>query len=226
MTREGNRLRRRRLLFAAGTVLAVAGAVSAVVGAWALLAIWSGSSGSWGAASELRDLALVVGGFLALVAGVVSIARGVGFGRTLPATFLTPPEEARVIRAIRDAEQLTAGEILVHLADHAEGDVLTAARASFDRLGVAKTVERSGVLFFVAVRQRRFAVVGDRGIHERVPEGFWDDVVRRVQQRFAEGKYAEGLTEGIALAGDALARFFPRRPDDINELSDAISRDS
>ena len=81
-----------------------------------------------------------------------------------------------------------------------------------------------GGLIFIAVRDHRFAVLGDRGIDERVPPGFWDEVVGRVQRHFGEGRFGDGLAAGVDLAGEALAQYFPPRPDDRNELPDAISR--
>jgi uncharacterized membrane protein len=88
---------------------------------------------------------------------------------------------------------------------------------------MARTRDRNGVLFFVGVRDRRFAVIGDSGIHEAVPRDFWAGVVARVEARFAEGRHADGLIDGIRMAGAALAEYFPPRPDDVNELPDTLS---
>jgi uncharacterized membrane protein len=88
---------------------------------------------------------------------------------------------------------------------------------------MARTRDRNGVLFFVGVRDRRFAVIGDTGIYEALPGNFWSWVVTCVEGRFANGQYAMGLIEGIRMAGTALANHFPPRPDDINELPDSLS---
>jgi uncharacterized membrane protein len=138
-------------------------------------------------------------------------------------TFLDADERQRVIHAIRQFEEGTSGEIRVHLEERIDGPATDAAARVFARLGMTKTRERNGVLFLVGVRDRRFAVVGDAGINDVVPRGFWNGVVERVEGRFADGRYADGLVEGITLAGTALAEHFPPRTDDINELPDDLS---
>ncbi|RMG43183.1 MAG: TPM domain-containing protein [Acidobacteria bacterium] len=130
------------------------------------------------------------------------------------------------MEAIAAAERRTSGEIRVHLAAGGEGEIMERAARTFEQLGMTATRERNGVLFYVDVPARRIAILGDAGIHERVPEGFWDEVLSRVRERFAEGRFGKGLAEGIALAGEALAEHFPHRPDDVNELPDQISRES
>lgn len=138
-------------------------------------------------------------------------------------TFLSAHERERVIGAIREFERRTSGEIRVHLQERIDGSAKDAAARAFDRLGMARTRDRNGVLFFVGVRDRRFAVIGDTGIYDAVPRDFWADVVTRVEARFAEGRYAEGLVEGARMAGNALCEHFPPRPDDVNELPDSLS---
>ncbi|MBP7148681.1 MAG: TPM domain-containing protein [Acidobacteria bacterium] len=134
-------------------------------------------------------------------------------------------EEERVLAAMREFERRTSGEIRVHLAARITRDIMEEARTAFEKLGMTATAERNGVLFFVAVAERRFAVLGDRGIHAQVAPDFWDGVAAAVAERFARGRFADGLCEGIALAGESLAALFPRRPDDRNELPDRISRE-
>jgi uncharacterized membrane protein len=86
-----------------------------------------------------------------------------------------------------------------------------------------RTRERNGVLFFVSVRDKKLAVIGDKGIHDHVAQDFWADVIKQVEMRFAEGSFGEGLAEGIGKVGSELARHFPRRADDVNELPDKVS---
>ena len=138
-------------------------------------------------------------------------------------TFLSADERERVIAAIREFERKTSGEIRVHMQERIDGSAKEAAARAFDRLGMARTRDRNGVLFFVGVRDRRFAVIGDTGIYDAVPHEFWATAVTRVETRFAEGRYADGLVEGIRMAGAALAEHFPPRPDDVNELPDLLS---
>jgi uncharacterized membrane protein len=88
-----------------------------------------------------------------------------------------------------------------------------------------KTADRNGVLFYLAITDRKFAIIGDAGINSKVPAGFWDDVKELLQREFREGKFTEGLSEGIVLAGSHLKNHFPISKDDVNELSDEISFD-
>jgi uncharacterized membrane protein len=143
--------------------------------------------------------------------------------RDCPHTFLLPGEEELVLSAIRKFERRTSGEIHVHLSS-SDGDIAREAQKEFDGLGLANTRERNGVLFFVAVPQRRFAVLGDVGIHQKVPPDFWQSVVSHVEKALAEGHRGEALATGIEMAGHALVEHFPARAEDVNELPDAISR--
>jgi uncharacterized membrane protein len=97
------------------------------------------------------------------------------------------------------------------------------ARAAFEAMGMRGAKLHNGVLFFLAVEDRTFAILGDDGIDEKVPEGFWNDVKDTVLGRFREGRFAEGLSEGIRRAGEQLAAFFPHEKDDVDELPNAIS---
>jgi len=141
-------------------------------------------------------------------------------------TFLAPGERARVLEAVSRFESRTSGEIRVHLAEHSMGDPTRAAVQAFEKLGMTGTREHNGVLFFVSVRDRRVAVIGDAGIHAKVSNGFWAEVVRAIETPFSEGRYADGLMAGIEMAGSRLAEHFPPRPDDVNELPDSISDDT
>lgn len=137
--------------------------------------------------------------------------------------FFSKEEERQIIQAIQEAEQNTSGEIRVHLEDHIDGDVLQAAIETFFKIGMQHTKDANGVLIFLVPKQKKFAIIGDRGIHEKVPPGFWDDVSRLMQSHFQRGEYAKGVCAGIRLAGEKLKEYFPLQPDDVNELSDELS---
>jgi uncharacterized membrane protein len=117
----------------------------------------------------------------------------------------------------------TSGEIRVHIESKLKGDVLDRAAWLFKKLGMHKTAERNGVLFYLAVSDKKFAILGDAGINAKVPTGFWDDISELLKNNFKDGKFTEGLSEGILLAGEHLKIHFPHRKDDINELPDEIS---
>ncbi len=147
----------------------------------------------------------------------------------VPRRFFTAQEQARIVEAIRAAEERTSGEIRLHVERDlprrgpAAGDPYLRARAVFAGLGMHRTAERNGVLIYLATRSRRLAVVGDEHLHRKVEEGFWEQVVARITAALADDRPADGLSEGIALIGEKLRAHFPHRPDDVNELSDDIS---
>jgi uncharacterized membrane protein len=208
---------------AAGAAAMAGGLVASAVGGWRLIrGDWVHG---WDERAWVGPFVLLAGGLLLLVASLLLLARGTKVARAVPATFLHEDEEQRVLEAIARFEARTSGEIRVHLARSAGDDIQATARHAFEHLGLTATRERNGVLFYVAVHDRRFAVLGDSGINQKVPPGFWDQVVQRVGHRFRQGQYGEGLVEGLALAGDALATHFPPREDDSNELPDSISRE-
>ncbi|HOK26295.1 MAG TPA: TPM domain-containing protein [Bacteroidales bacterium] len=138
-------------------------------------------------------------------------------------SFFTKEQKETILSAIREAEKDTSGEIRVHIETHCPEDVLDRAAWIFRKLGMDKTRERNGVLFYLAVADRKFAVIGDAGINSKVPEGFWNQVKELLTKYFKDGLFTEGLAEGIKLAGRQLKTFFPYRKDDVNELSDEIS---
>jgi len=141
-------------------------------------------------------------------------------------TFFTKEQQAQILAAVKEAENATSGEIRVHIETFCSEDVLDRAAWIFKKLGMDKTAERNGVLFYLAVNDRKFAVIGDAGINSKVPQGFWDDVKELLQDKFREGNFTEGLSRGIILAGEHLKKHFPHSKDDINELPDEISFDN
>ena len=140
-------------------------------------------------------------------------------------TFFTKEQQSIILAAVKEAENQTSGEIRVHIETSCDEDVLDRTAWVFKKLGMHKTAERNGVLFYLAVKDRKFAVIGDAGINSKVPAGFWDDVKELLLKRFRDGKFTEGLSEGIIMAGEHLKKHFPHKKDDVNELPDEISFD-
>ena len=140
-----------------------------------------------------------------------------------PEDFLTADQQKTVVDAVRFAENGTSGEIRIHIEGECNTAPLKRAEELFGRLGMHKTKLRNGVLIYVACNSKVFAIIGDKGINEVVPENFWEDVIRIMSIRFREGRFAEGLAEAVAASGEKLKRFFPISKDDINELPDEIS---
>ena len=137
--------------------------------------------------------------------------------------YFTEEDKLQITNAIRVAETNTSGEIRVHIEKHCKEDVLDRAAFIFEKLKMHKTALRNGVLFYVAIEDHKFAILGDVGINQKVPDDFWEEIKSDVFEKFKDGKYAEGLAEGIIKAGEQLKAHFPYQEDDVNELSDEIS---
>ncbi len=136
--------------------------------------------------------------------------------------FLAQLDQDRIVQAIRGAELQTSGEIRVHVQRKAGAKIRNVAERTFERLGMTKTALRNGVLLFIATEERRFVILGDRGMDEKVPAGFWDEIAANLTVRFKNGEFTEGIVEAIAAAGEHLQQYFPRSDKDVDELPDEI----
>ena len=136
---------------------------------------------------------------------------------------LSEAGERRVEAAIRAAELRTSGEIRVHVERRCDGDALSAARRWFVRLGMSRTAERNGVLVYVAIDDRAFAIVGDDGIHAKVGPSFWEGLRDGLHADFGRGEFASGIERAVTEAGRTLAEHFPRQARDRDELSNEVS---
>jgi len=140
--------------------------------------------------------------------------------------FFSKDQQLQILTAIREAEESTSGEIRIHIETSCSEDVLDRGAWLFIKLGMHKTAARNGVLFYLAIKERKYAILGDAGINAIVPEDFWDNVNMLLQKNFIKGKFTEGLVEGIFMAGQQLKIHFPHMKDDINELPDELSFDN
>ena len=138
--------------------------------------------------------------------------------------FLSKLEHDRIVQTIRDAESKTSGQIRVYIQrGKLDVDPLGPAQKKFHRLGMQRTPERNAILIFVAPRAHKFAVVGDKAIHEKCGEAFWQRLVEQMREHFRSERFSDALVEAIGEAGKGLASHFPKRstssglPDDIVE---------
>jgi uncharacterized membrane protein len=137
--------------------------------------------------------------------------------------FLRELEHDRIVRAIKEAEAKTSGQIRVFLQrGKFEEDALERAQKKFLQLGMEKTRERNAVLIFVAPRAQKFAVVGDEGVHQKCGEKFWQELVGRMRKHFLREDFTQALMEAITATGELLARHFPKTESAKNELPDEI----
>lgn len=137
--------------------------------------------------------------------------------------FFTKKQEEEIINAIKTAETNTSGEIKVHVESKCEGDAFGRGLQVFGELEMHKTEARNGVLFYLATKDHKFAIVADEGINAVVSDNFWDNIKDDMQVHFKAKAFTEGLSEGILAAGEELKTHFPYQSDDKNELSDDIS---
>jgi uncharacterized membrane protein len=147
------------------------------------------------------------------------------FFKRHPKKFFTEDEQKRIVEEIHKAEERTSGEIRVHLDRHSGEDVLQKAQKIFYQLGMARTKDRNGVLIYLATDHRKFAIVGDEGIHRVVPENYWEEVKEEMRKHFREEKFFAGLCRAIQQIGEKLQAHFPAEKAGANELPDEISEE-
>lgn len=137
--------------------------------------------------------------------------------------FVERLENDRILAAIARAEAKSSGEIRIYVhRGELKEDALARAQNQFSKLGMHKTKERNGVLIFVAPRARKFAVVGDEGIHAKCGEIFWQQLVDKMRAHFKSENFSDALVEAIDETGELLAAHFPRQSDDVDELPNDI----
>lgn len=135
----------------------------------------------------------------------------------------TDEEQGRIRVAVENAEKNTSGEIRVCVEKTCGEEVLDRAAKYFYQLDMDKTKLRNGVLIYLATVDRKFAIIGDAGINQVVPETFWDDTKNAMLEQFKYGKLVEGICTGLEMAGEQLKKYFPHLDDDSNELPDDIA---
>jgi uncharacterized membrane protein len=140
-------------------------------------------------------------------------------------SFLNQLKHDDIVAAIREAEIMTSGEIRVFISRKTISDPVEVAKEHFVRLKMTETLERNGVLIFVAPAAQKFAVIGDVEVHKRCGHPFWTELTKEMSGHFRESKFSQGIIHGVKKAGKLLAEHFPRRPDDKNELPDEVERD-
>jgi uncharacterized membrane protein len=136
---------------------------------------------------------------------------------------LSKEQESIVLKAIQQAERKTSGEIRVHIESHCVGHPVERAEVLFHLLQMHQTDLQNGVLFYLATKDRKFSIIGDKAIDAKVPHEFWETIRDEMRPYLAKNEFDLALELGINKAGEALAIYFPYHKDDINELTDEIS---
>jgi len=137
--------------------------------------------------------------------------------------FLIQQEQDRVVKAIESAELNTSGEIRVHIESFCGGDPLERAIYIFEKIGMHKTIQRNGILIYIAFKSHKLAIIGDDGINSNVPENFWQEEIELLTDYLKKDQAADGLAAVIETIGNKLKEIFPYKEGDINEQSNEIS---
>lgn len=122
---------------------------------------------------------------------------------------MTRLAHARIERAIRDAEAGTTGHIVVRIIPERDVDAFARARQEFETAGLHRAAERNVALILVAPAAHKYAVLGDKALHERVGDAFWNEVVTQMQPYFKRNRIADGVVHAVTRIGSELQRFFP-----------------
>lgn len=137
--------------------------------------------------------------------------------------FLSNIEMASLVEAIKSAEDNSSGEIRIHIDSHTEKDFAKVALDTFHKLGMQNTAKRNGVLFYVSFENRYLTIIGDKGIHKKVKQIFWDHLHDEITNGFASKNYFGSLRDAIMKTGIELKKYFPISGENPNELSNEIS---
>ena len=139
--------------------------------------------------------------------------------------FIHRLDEDRIVAEIAKAEAATSGEIRIFVSARTAGDPVAEAQQHFEKLGMSRTKYRNGVLLYFAPLSRKFAIIGDSGIHEKCGPAFWEALTGEIRPILQSGLFSEAVIKGIQQAGLRLATHFPPDHGDSNELPNAIVRD-
>lgn len=137
--------------------------------------------------------------------------------------FLSEKAEQRIVRAIGEAEEFTTGEIRIHIEFKCKKDPLDRAKTVFGELEMHETEARNGVILYIAVEDRKVAILGDEGISRQVESNFWQDEIDKLIGEFKEGNFEQGIESVVGDIGKKLKQFYPSDGSDPNELDNEIT---
>ena len=121
---------------------------------------------------------------------------------------MTKDERAQVAAALERAENGTNARVAVRIVPDENVDAFELAKAEFEKAGLHQHEPRNAALLLVAPKARRFAIIGDRELHQRVGDDFWGRAAGAMQPHFAKGEIAGGLVAGLDYLGGALRDHF------------------
>ena len=141
--------------------------------------------------------------------------------------FLPESDLHAIARYIGEQERTTSGEIRVSIRQRRSRkerglSVEELARKEFHALGMTKKSERTGILIFLLLEDKKFHILADEGIHAKVEEGTWETIAREMARHFSEKKFREGIEHGIRAVGAELSKHFPPKAGENNELPNTV----
>ena len=138
-------------------------------------------------------------------------------------SFLNEKEINDLAVIISKAELLTSGEIRLHLEEKCQIDTEARALEVFYSLNMGNTKLKNAVLLYISYGDQKFAICGDKGIHENVSNRFWKSLRNSLRRSFEKKDFFNGISVTIMECGRQLRTYFPYQHDDINELENHVS---
>ena len=138
--------------------------------------------------------------------------------------FLNAQEEQEIVEAIHIAEKNTSGEIRVHIEYKLDSEVTERTIDLFHKLKMDNTKLQNGVLIYIAIDDKVFSIYGDKGINDMVGLDFWNSTKDIMASHFNNGEIKQAIVNGILKTGEQLQKYFPYQSNDIDELSNEISK--
>ncbi len=141
--------------------------------------------------------------------------------------FFTDDDFLRISNKIKEAEKSTSGEIRVSIKEEIpflkrNKTIKELAEEEFFRLNMDKTRDKTGILLFIVLGERKFYILADEGINEKVTPDTWGRIRSLMEDEFRNGRFTLGIIKGVEEIGKVLSQHFPIKPDDTNELSDRV----
>jgi uncharacterized membrane protein len=140
---------------------------------------------------------------------------------------LTDEEMTAIAAVISKSEKETIGEIRVNIQKtrsfgERKLSIEELAIKKFFELGMDKTKDKTGVLIFLLLSDRKFQIIGDEGINRKVSKEFWDVLSMKMAEYFRNNKFVEGISHTVIEVGSVLKKEFPMKSGDTNELSNDV----
>jgi len=141
--------------------------------------------------------------------------------------FFDDDDFLRISAKISEIELITSGEIRVSIKEkksfsERNQDLRDLAEKEFYKLNMHQTRDKIGILLFFLLNERKFYILADEGINEKVAFDVWESVSEEIQENFKNGYFSKGIITGVKNVGKLLGEHFPIKPDDVNELTNKV----